>query len=334
MMRVALVGCGNMGAALAGGLERLASRMTVTATADTDLESAKSLAARFKGARALRDYRDALDLADAVLLATPHDAHHAMGMECLAAGKHVFMEKPLANTERECLDLIKASEEAGRVLMVGYCMRFHPLVQKVKELIESKAYGDVFQASIWTEQLTLREAGHWMLSAAALGGGQLFSHGCHYVDLLLWFLGRPLSGVHFGTNYGTPWMEREGTSNVCIEFAGGPLGYHFGTWGARGTRLGYAIHAHCTGGMIEAQIREGRLLALTKEGESVLIEGEKGKQVERELEHFADCVESGKPPLTDGRGSLQGLRVIWRLYEAEERGGLADLSGCGLDEIG
>ena len=323
-----------MGGALCGGLKRLTSRISVVAMADTDLDRAKALAAQFDGARALADYRDALGDVDAVLLATPHDVHHAGGLGCLRAGKHVFMEKPLANSERQCLDLIEAAEHAHRVLMVGYCMRFHPLVVRVKELLDERAYGDVFQVSIWTEQHTEREAGHWMLSARALGGGQLFSHGCHYIDLLLWYLGRPVKGTHFGTNYGTPWMEREGTSNVCIEFESRALGYHFGTWGARGTRLGYAIHAHCTGGTIEAQISTGRLFAHQKGRETLLMESAPGKPIEDELAHFADCVQTGAQPLTDARGSLQGLRVIWRLYEAEEKGSVADLRGCGLQDTG
>jgi len=331
MLRMALVGCGNMAGSLAAGLEKLASRVRVVATADTVKDRADEAAERFQ-ATPYTDYRDALGEVDAVILATPHHLHHAHGMECLGAGKHVFMEKPLANTEQQCLDLIEASEKAGRTLMVGYCMRFHPLVQRIKELLDERAYGEVFQLSIWTEQLTVRPEGHWILSAKSLGGGQLFSHGCHYIDLLLWFLGRPVQGVHFGTNFGTPWMEREGTSNVCMKFEGGVLGYHFGTWGARGTRLGYSIHAHCTEGMIEADIKTGNLIAHTPEGEKVLMEGQTGKQVERELAHFADCVEAGKPPLTNGRDSLQGLRVIWRMYEAEEQKDVADLSGCGLDE--
>ena len=80
-----------------------------------------------------------------------------------------------------------------------------------------------------------------------LGGGQLFSHGCHYIDILLAWMGQPVSGTHLGTNFGTPWMEGEGTSNVSLKFANGALGYHFGTWGAKGTRLRYSFHAHCTG---------------------------------------------------------------------------------------
>ena len=78
---------------------------------------------------------------------------------------------------------------------------------------------------------------------------------------MLWMLGKPVRGSHYGTNRGTPWMEKEGTSNVTIEFENGILGYHFGTWGARGTRLKYSFHAHCEEGMIEAAISEGKLIA-------------------------------------------------------------------------
>ena len=50
------------------------------------------------------------------------------------------------------------------------------------------------------------------------------------------------------------WMEKEGTSNVTMRFESGALGYHFGTWGARGTRLSYSFHAHCTEGMLEFRL--------------------------------------------------------------------------------
>ena len=138
----------------------------------------------------------------------------------------------------------------------------------------------------------------------------------------------------------------EGTSNVSIQFENGKLGYHFGTWGARGSRLKYSFHAHCTEGMIEADITGGQLLVHTGKtretaGESLrgrsgggelLLEAESGKHTENEMAHFLDCIDTGTRPLTDGTGSLQGLRVIWNLYAAERAGRLADLTGLGLDQ--
>jgi predicted dehydrogenase len=241
--------------------------------------------------------------------------------------------------------MIEAAKRNQRVLMVAYCMRFHPLVVKMKELLDRKAYGEVFQLSIWTEQLTKYPPDHWASSAKTLGGGQLFSHGCHYIDLLLWMLGKPVWGTHFGTNTGTPWMEKEGTSNVTIEFEGGIMGYHMGTWGARGTRLKYSFHAHCTDGMLEAAFGQGQLILHSKsakhdpskpaaaQNEEVLLEAPHAKPTEVEMAHFIDCIHTGRKPLTDAVGSLEGLQVIWKLYEAEEKRQLADLRGMGLDSL-
>ncbi|MEW6750573.1 MAG: Gfo/Idh/MocA family oxidoreductase [Candidatus Latescibacterota bacterium] len=342
--RLGLIGCGGMAQAHRSRFGQLADRLQLTAAVDVVAGRAQGVASLFPGARAYTDYRQALDQVDAVLVALPHQLHHPVARGCLEAGKHVLLEKPMANSEVECLDLIRAQQESGRVLMVAYCMRYHPLVRRLKELLDQQTYGEVFQVSIWTEQLTRYPPEHWASSAASLGGGQLFSHGCHYIDLLLWYLGDPVRGVHLGTNRGTPWMEREGTSNVTLEFEGGRLGYHFGTWGARGTRLRYSFHAHCTEGMLEADVSGGRLLlhsGRTREraGESLaagpaggelLLEAEAGKHTGNEMVHFLDCVEGGRTPLTDGPGSLQGLRVIWALYRAEREGNLADLRGLGL----
>jgi predicted dehydrogenase len=312
--------------------DALRDRVQLVAAVDVVKEKAEAVREHVPDVKVATDYREVLDDVDAALLVLPHHVHHPIGMACLEAGVHVLLEKPMAISEQQCLDLIHASQKAGVVLMIAYCMRYHPLVVRMKELLDEKALGDVFQVSIWTEQLTQYYPGHWALSAETLGGGQLFSHGCHYVDMLLWFLGRPVRGAHTGTNFGTPWMEKEGTSNLSVEFEGGKLGYHFGTWGARGTRLQYSIHAHCTEGMLDGRFRDRKLLSIVKDEEVVLAEGKEGKHTENEMAHFLDCIDTGATPLTDGPGSLQGLRVIWRLYEAQEKGIVADLRGLGLDE--
>jgi len=331
--RMAIIGCGGMAHTHAARFASVTDRVDVVAAVDIDKTRAQAVADLIGGkTRVAEDYRDVLDDVDAVLVVLPHHLHHPVGMECLARGKHVLMEKPLANTERECLDLIEASEKSGRTFMVAYCMRFHPLVVRMKELLAEKAYGDCFQVSIWTEQHTQRDPNGWMCRAKTLGGGQLFSHGCHYIDILLWYLGAPVEGVHVGSNYCTPWMEREGTSNVVLQFESGAMGYHFGTWGARGTRLGYSFHAHCCEGMLEfAMARQSLILHRNRKEEEILLKApDASKFTELEMVHFLDCVESGRTPMTNGRDSLQGLRVIWKLYEAEERHTLADLRGLGF----
>lgn len=342
-IRVGIVGCGGMAKGHANRFDTVKDVAEITAVADIDESRAQAVAALLPGNPAIEtDYRKILDKVDAMLLVLPHHLHHPVTIECLEAGKHVLVEKPLANSEKDCIEMIQAANRTGKVLMVAYCMRFHPLVLKMKELIDNKTYGEIFQLSMWTEQHTEFPDGHWTRSAAMLGGGQFFSHGCHYVDLLLWMLGKPVRGMHIGTRKGTPWMEKEGTSNVTIEFENGVIGYHFGTWGARGSRLKFAFHAHCTGGMLEIDFTKGQLILHSNlaahvpdlkgdaQKEQVLLDIPHAKPTDLEMAHFIECIRTGSKPLTDPISSLEGLEVIWKLYEAEKNNTLADLRGTGF----
>ena len=341
-IRLGIIGCGGMATSHQTNMkDQFAEDVVVTATVDIDINRAERMATACGCDTYKTDYREITDLVDAVLIALPHYLHYECGMYFLNSGKHVLMEKPLANTEAECLDLIHTAQRRNLVLMTAYVQRYNPVVIKVKELIDKKELGDCFQVSIWTEQHTQREAGSWVHDKVKLGGGQLFSHGCHYIDLMLWFLGNPVKGYHLGGNFGTEWMEREGTSNVVMEFENGAMGYHFGTWGAKGSKLKYSIHAHCRNGMIEADLVGRKIYIHSKlygeqfnknDVQLVFEDPGSGKNTNEENKHFFECVRTGKRPNTDGPESLQGLRVIWRLYDAEENNKVADLKGLGLNQ--
>ncbi len=343
-IRMGIIGCGAMAESHGNGYSEVADLMEVTAVCDVILERARKAAENTGAKVVVTDYREMVEHVDAVLISLPHDLHFDAGMFFLNAGKHVLMEKPLCNTEEECLALIETSEKVQRVLMTAYPVRYWPIVVKMKELVDAKVYGDVFQMSIWTEQFTKYSEDHWGLFAKSLGGGQFFSHGCHYIDLLLWFLGRPIKGVHLGNHLGTPWMEGEGTSNAIMAFENNVLAYHFGTWGARGTRLGWSLHIHCTEGMLEYNRTEGKLylhtgmqpelatLDTSSKTEILMSEDNDSKKTQFETRHFLECIINGTKPLTDAPSSLQGLRAIWRMYEAERNNTVADLRGLGLDE--
>ncbi len=341
-VRVGIIGCGGMASAHVRRFDKVSRLMHVTAAVDLDIERARAVAREVPGeVMVSTDYREILPFVDAVLVVLPHHLHHSVTVDALNAGKHVLVEKPLANSKTECLEMIEAARRNDRVLMVAYSMRFHPLLVRLRNLIKEERYGKLFQLSIWTEQFTRYPEGHWTRSQEQLGGGQLFSHGCHYIDLMLWMMGRPVSGAHVGTNLCTPWMEREGTSSVILKFESGAVAYHGATWGARGTRLRYSFHAHCSEGMLEADIFGGQLLLhhgmdIHRPGEAsvqeteVLLEEPHAKPTAEEMAHFIECIHTGARPLTDATSSYEGLQVIWELYRAEEEDRLADLRGLGL----
>lgn len=342
-LRLGLVGCGNMMKHHISGV-KLLDNVDITALCDSELERAENVAELFPDAFVTTDYREMTEHIDAILIALPHDLHYECGMFFANNGKHVLMEKPICNSEEECLKLIERCEEKKLTFMCAYPVPYMPAVVKLKELLDSGEFGAVMQMSIWTEQLTQNEELHWA-NTSRLGGGQFFSHGCHYVDILLRFLGNPVSGTHFGTRVGTPWMIKEGTSIASFKFENGALGYHGATWGARGTMLGALnMQVHTEKGMLEMTRGEVRLYdELEKHipgqeadcNYKVLFktDGFNGKHTNFEIEHFADCVLNGKTPMTSARSALQSLRIIWKMYEAEKNGTIADLRGMGIANI-
>ena len=336
-IRMGLIGCGNMMKSHARAVDACTEELSITAVCDIRRERAEEVATALNNPMIFTDYTQMVEHVDAVLIALPHDLHYECGMFFALHKKHVMMEKPMCNTEEECLRLIETCEKNGVTLMCAYPVRYWPGIVKLKELVDSGDFGKVFMMSVWTEQLTKYANEYHWAHTARLGGGQLFSHGCHYIDLLLWFLGKPVSGTHTGTNVGTEWLLREGTSAVTMKFESGAVAYHGATWGARGTRLGYDFQIQTEKGLLDYDRKKGTITFYSrsdvhtpgKSAEStveVLWDGgTQDKATQHEINHFVDCVLNGKTPLTDGREALRSLRVIWKLYDAERNNTVADL---------
>lgn len=342
-IRLGMIGCGGMARTHAQGIAKCTDAVEITAICDVIEERAQYAADGLDiKPYVTTDYRTMVDYVDAVLVILPHDLHFECGMFFADHGKHILMEKPLCNTEEECLTLIEKCEEQNVVLMCAYPVRYYPGILKLKEMLDSGKYGKIMQMSIWTEQLTQVDYNSW-IGTARVGGGQLFSHGCHYIDVMLWFLGEPVMGAHVGTRVGTPWMMKEGTSAVVMKFENGALGYHGATWGAHGSRQQVDFQVMTEKGLVEydranKEIRvytgmdkhEPGVVFAPQDIEVVWREEETSKNTQFELLHFVDCIQTGKKPITDGRSALQSLRVIWKLYDAEAHGMMADLRGLGL----
>ena len=344
-IRLGLIGCGGMMDAHASNINKV-DGIEITVVCDIIRERAEHVAAALgNNPKIVLDYKEMVDDIDAILVALPHDLHYECGLFFARHKKHVLMEKPLCNTEEECVHLIEACEEEGVTLMCAYPVPFYPEIVKLKEFIDSGEYGKVIQMSIWTEQLTKHDDEWFWGSTARLGGGQFFSHGCHYVDLLLRFLGNPVEGSHFGSRVGTPWLLKEGTSVAIFKFESGALGYHGATWGARGTKMGYDFQVITEKGTFDYELSSGEIRfyskldlhdpgVIHKSNHYTVLhtrEGARSKNTHHEITHFIDCVNNHKRPITDGRSALQSLRIIWRMYDAEQHGTVADLRGLGLD---
>ncbi|TLM98875.1 MAG: Gfo/Idh/MocA family oxidoreductase [Actinobacteria bacterium] len=142
---VALVGYGYWGPNLLRNYMEL-PEATVKWVCDLDAERAAKAVTRYPTVGTSTNLDEVLadPEVDAVVIATPISTHYPLAMKALAAGKHVFVEKPMATSSQECDEMAAAAKAAGLVLMVGHTFVYSPPVRKVKEIIESGELGDVY----------------------------------------------------------------------------------------------------------------------------------------------------------------------------------------------
>lgn len=319
-IRTAVVGL-NMGLDHAHAY-KMADRSELGWVVDLDEEKA-ARAAQELGCSYATDWTRVLHDVDAVSICTPHHLHAPQALEAIAAGKHVLLEKPLANTEADCLSVIRAAEEKGVTLMMAYIVRYLPALRKLKEVLDSGKYGRPISSQCWIEGFMEPAPGTWFARKEALGGGVLFSHGCHYIDIALWLFGEPRRVSHFGTQVGTEWMEGEGTSHSLIEFAGGTISHLLCSWGMKFKQPPAKLHIHTTEGLLVLANNMWHLQAVTKQGTETLYEqpadhhSGRGRNALYEIEHFLESIATGQRPETDGYDTLKSHRTIWAMYSSE-----------------
>jgi predicted dehydrogenase len=159
-----------------------------------------------------------------VVIATRHDTHARFTIEALRAGKHVFVEKPLALTHAEIDEIEQVYREtrtAGApLLMVGFNRRFSPLVQRMKQLVDAVR---VPKAFIYTVNAGAIPADHWTQDMAA-GGGRIIGEACHFVDLLRYLTGAKVADASIRTIGGADGEVKSDKAVINLSFEDGSLG--------------------------------------------------------------------------------------------------------------
>ena len=191
-IRLALIGAGSFARSThLPNLMQLADRFTLADIVTRKGASALALARQYKAARAVTDYREVLTdpAVDAVLICTRHDLHTALTLEALSAGKHVFVEKPVALTggELEKLEelLHDLSAKAGApILFVGYNRRFSPCGRRLREIVEQRT--NPMQV-YYRMNAGFLPTDHWVHGPE--GGGRIIGEACHIFDLFTFLTG-------------------------------------------------------------------------------------------------------------------------------------------------
>ena len=190
-MKAAVIGAGYQGRL---HVEKLGAveDVEVVAVCDTDDARAAEVAAAFGVANVYGDYRQLLDAhdLDLVTVCTMPVLHHEMTVAALAAGAHVLCEKPMAMDAHEGRQMIDAAETAGRLLTVGFNVRFTRSAQVLKRFVDSGRFGDPVYTRAWARSSQIPWWGQHYRRAVS-GGGALAATAVHLVDLAIWLAGNP-----------------------------------------------------------------------------------------------------------------------------------------------
>jgi predicted dehydrogenase len=316
-VRVGVVGLGYWGPNLARNLATIPG-CELAWLCDASEQARERLAGAFPAARTTGALEDLLadETLDAVVLATPVPTHAELAIAALEAGKHCFVEKPLATRAADAERAVAAAQAAGRILMVGHLLEYHPAVARLKELID----GGLFY--IYGNRLNLGKL--------RADENALWSLGAHDVSVALHLIGEePVECLAHGASY-----VRDGVQDVVfcyLRFPSGVVAHLHLSWLDPHKERRITVVGSRRMATFDDMLIEGKLTIYDKGfdedtrswGEYIARSGDTFsphianlEPLRIECEHFIECIRTGATPRSDGHSGLRVVRVLEQLQRA------------------
>lgn len=335
MVNVALIGLGYWGPNLLRNLSTLED-VKIMALCDLDSKRADIFRRRFcPDARVVSDYRVLANDSqiDAVVIVTPIKSHYELGSFLLASGKHVFLEKPLAATTRECQALIDLAERHQRVLMVGHVFEFNVAVQRIKQYIDQGELGKLFY--VYSQRVNLGRIQNDV--------NALWSFAPHDISIMnYWFGQEPVRVSARGFSYLSSAIED--VVFMTLEYPNGVGAHlHLGWLDPRKVRLmtivgskkmlvyddvslDAKIQLYDKGvadldDFLESPETFAEFQFNIRAGDLVIPTLQFSEPLQSECRHFIDCIQHGRNPLTDGSAGLRVVRALEAGAQSLKNGG-------------
>lgn len=340
-LNVAVVGCGGIAAEAHLPNTQVIPRICLNALVDPREEALKAAGEKFNvpPERRFSTVDQALAAGvplDAAIVCTPAATHAEVACRLFAAGKHVFVEKPLATTVADARRMMAAADAAGCKLMVGHYLRYMPHHAKVRDIVASGKLGKVFAATAFEESLGIKPEEGIIPDLAP-----------HYIDLLnFYFAPRRVEAVWACTGRANARGEqdRETEAEIKMFFEGGTIGSvnvywtpGFGNWDACDRYIRVVgqkgwLKTGMTSSVTEAYFAGNlinRMRGPFKFVPKFVLHADmpiKGTSFRRELEDFAKAVQSGGRPPIDGAVALETVKVVEAALESAKTGRKVELA--------
>ena len=338
MIRIAVAGAGHWGPNL---IRNFHNKHTseVAWVADRDAGRLEQVNDRFPDIRLGASIEPALKdpAVDAVVVATPTTTHYPLAKAALQAGKHVLIEKPIAQKVEQGLELIELAQRAGRVLLVGHVFVYNPAVQRVKHYLAEKALGRVYYISMTRTNLgpirmdvnaawdlashDISIVNYWLgcepLAASAVGGVWINSGIEDTVFATLHYPEDVLVNVH------ASWLNPRKAREITVVGEKKMLTFD-------DTSFTEPLRLYDKQ-VTDTRIRPGFIdtfasfRASVRDGDITIPKVAAGEPLKIECDHFLDCIRGNAKPLTDGRAGVAVVRTLEAIARSVKNRGREEL---------
>lgn len=291
-IKVGVIGTGYLGQHHARIYSEIEG-VELAALVDTDVEKAKKLADKYN-CKAYSDYKDILDIVDAISIVTPTTTHHKVALDCLKAGKDLLVEKPITVTVAEADELINEAEKRNLILQVGHLERYNPAVIAVSGMIKEPRFFE-------SERLS-----------PLLGRGTdvdiTLDLMIHDIDIILSFVSSPV--VDIKATGASVLTDKIDVAKVWLEFENGCSAL------ATASRLSpekqRRLKIFQKDSFISVDYQSGVVRSYFKKDGNIsfdIIEPEKKEPLKEELIDFIRCVRDRKKPRVSGTEGRDALKI-------------------------
>ncbi len=327
-VRWGIIGCGDVAEHKGGPALYNVAHSRLVAVMSRRAGRAEDFARRHHAKRYYTNVEALLadDEVNAVYVATPPNVHAELTEQAARAGKHVLCEKPMAMTVAECRRMIQACRDHGVQLMIAYYRRFFPVVIKMKETVEAGVIGRPVRArAAVADFYTPRADGErkWLTEKNTAGGGFLTDVATHRLDLLAFFLGKVREVAAFVDTQHFDF-DVDDASVLVMRFDNGTHATGAFNWnvgasidefeicGTRGRLLAHNLGA----GQLDV-VADGTVTSHSLPAPGITHLGL--------VEHFVECLRTGRPNALPGEEGIQATRMTEAAYESAREGKMVRL---------
>src|SRR5579883_2162506 len=324
-LRVACIGMGWWSDVLADAIKR-SEMLKIVACYTRSAEKRAAFAAKY-GCGAVDEYAAILSdpQIEAIINTTPNDAHLATTAAAAAAGKHVFLDKPIANTIADGRAITAACAKAGVVLALGYQRRRESHFRLLRGQIEAGMFGKLVnaEANISRDRLGKIDLSSWRYQAAGMPGGVMLQIGIHYVDVLEMLIG-PVRRVHGASAQLVLPGDNPDVANLILEHECGAISNLTASYASASEY--YMMNVYGKEASAYYDLFAG--LRCLRRGEAAprAVAIAANDPIVEELGEFVACVRNGGKPETDGWWASRNLAVVMAGIQSAREGRAVDVA--------